>query len=56
MSRLIKQIQNYIQLHTSDMNNEEYVELLRELAEWATSQADIVEYQSDEDAVFPVEE
>lgn len=44
MKKVIKQIENYIQLHTSDMENDKYVELMREIAEWATSQANIVEY------------
>lgn len=56
MNRLLKQIENYIQLHTSDTSNEDYVELLRGLAEWATSQADIAEFQLDNDVVFPTDE
>lgn len=45
MKQVIKQIENYIQLHTSDMENDDYVELLREIAEWATNQAELAEYR-----------
>lgn len=48
MKRVIKQIENYIQLHTSDMENEDYVNVLREIAEWATSKADVEEYGVDD--------
>lgn len=48
MKKTIEQIKNFIQLHISDMESEDYVALMRELAEWATSQADVTEYR-DED-------
>lgn len=44
MKKIVKQIENYIQLHTSDIETEDYVDALREIAEWATSQADTIEY------------
>lgn len=44
MKKTIEQIKNFIQLHTSDMETEDYVAVLRELAEWAASQADVLEY------------
>lgn len=47
MKQTVNQIKNYIQLHTSDMDNEDYVNLMREIAEWATSQADIAEYREE---------
>lgn len=53
MKQVIKQIENYIQLHTSDMENDDYVELMREIAEWATTKANIVEYQEE---FIPTEE
>lgn len=56
MKRVIAQIKNFIQLHTSDMENDDYVNLMREIAEWATSQADIAEYSDDADTVFPIDE
>ncbi|MCX4276925.1 MULTISPECIES: hypothetical protein [Muribaculaceae] len=56
MKRVIQQIKNFIQLHTSDMENEDYISLMRELAEWTTSQADIAEYSDDTDTVFPIDE
>ena len=43
MKKALNRIKNYIQLHTSDMETEDYVKVLREIAEWATSQADIFE-------------
>lgn len=54
--RVLEQIKNFIQLHTSDMENSEYVDLMRSLAEWSTSQADITEYREDNDIVFPIQE
>lgn len=56
MKRVIAQIKNFIQLHTSDMENDDYVSLMREIAEWAESQADIAEYSDDADTVFPIDE
>lgn len=44
MNKIVKQIENYIQLHTSDMDTENYVSALREIAEWATFRADAIEY------------
>lgn len=44
MNTVSKQIKNFIQLHTSDMGNEDYIVLMRELAGWATDQANIAEY------------
>lgn len=54
MKQVIKQIENYIQLHTSDMENGDYIELLREIAEWATNQANLIEFQCEE--LIPTEE
>lgn len=56
MSRISAQIKNYIQLHTSDMDNSLYIDLMRELSEWAESQADIAEYRDDNDTVFPIDQ
>lgn len=47
MKQVINQIKNYIQLHTSDMKAKEYVNVLREVAEWATSMADVEGYGID---------
>lgn len=47
MKQMVNQIKNYIQLHTSDMGNEDYVNLMHEISEWATSQADITEYREE---------
>lgn len=61
MSRITEQIKNHIQLHTSDMENDEYVDIMREIAEWANSQADIYEYRDElatdddeDDTVYPI--
>ncbi len=48
MKKTVEQIKNYIQLHTSDMETEDYVNVLREIAEWASSKADVEEYGIDE--------
>lgn len=47
MKQIAEQIKNYIQLHTSDMDNEDYVNLMRGISEWATSQTDIAEYREE---------
>ncbi len=56
MKKTVDQIKNHIQLHTSDMDNEEYINLMREIAEWATSQADITEHRDENETVFPIDE
>lgn len=48
MKQVVNQIKNYIQLHTSDMETESYVNVLREIAEWATGKADAEEYGIDD--------
>lgn len=48
MDRLIKQTKNYVQLHTSDMDDEAYIAFMRELAEWAQNEADLAEYGPEE--------
>ncbi len=48
MKQVTDQIKNYIQLHTSDMETEDYVNVLREIAEWASSRADVEEYGIDD--------
>lgn len=47
MKKLIEQIKNYIQLHSCEMENENYIILMREIANWATSQADLIEYMEE---------
>lgn len=60
MGRTTEQIKNYIQLHTAEIENDEYVNIMREIAEWAKSQADIFEYRDelpmddDDDVVYPI--
>lgn len=48
MNQVVNQIKNYIQLHTSDIETADYVNVLREIAEWATNVADAEEYGIDE--------
>lgn len=56
MKQIVNQIKNYIQLHTSEIEDYDYINLMRELAEWANSQADITEYSDDTETVFPTHE
>ncbi len=52
MKKTVGQIKNYIQLHTSDMETEDYVNVLREIAEWATFEADRLEYGEELESIF----
>lgn len=47
MKQTVRQIKNFIELHTSDMENGDYINAMREIAEWATGQADAQEYGID---------
>ena len=40
-------VKNYLTAYTSDMENDEYIDFMRELADWATNQADIAEYRAE---------
>lgn len=42
-------VKQAIKEQTCDFDNPEYVEFLRELAEWATSEADVTEYEAESD-------
>ena len=35
MKQTAEQIKSFIELHTSEMDNEDYIDLMREIAEWA---------------------
>ena len=37
-------VQHSVRENTCEMGTEDYISFLRELAEWATSQADVAEY------------
>lgn len=37
-------IQHSVRENTSEMETEKYISFMRELAEWATSQADMADY------------
>ena len=52
MKKTVEQIKNYIQLHTSDADGAEYISLMRELAEWATFEADRLEYGEELESIF----
>lgn len=56
MKKTIEQIKNYIQLHTAEMEDERYIILMREIAEWATNQADLTEFRGDNSIVYPIDE
>lgn len=47
MKTVSEKIRNYIQLHTSEMENSEYIDTLEGLIEWANSQIDIVRYRDE---------
>ena len=58
MKNVLAHIKNYIQLHTSDIENDEYVGLMRKIARWADKEADRIEASEDNpdelDIVFPI--
>ena len=45
--KVLEQIKNFIQLHTSDMGNREYIDLMQTLSEWSANQADLTEYREE---------
>ena len=47
---IIHRIKTYIQLHTAETEDREYIGIMRGIAEWATSQADATE-QREEDSL-----
>ncbi len=49
MNKTFEQIKNYIQLHTAEMDDADYINLMRGLAEWATGQADAFEFREEND-------
>lgn len=52
MKKTVGQIKNYIQLHTSDTETSEYISIMREIAEWATFEADRLEYGEELESIF----
>lgn len=59
MKETIEHIKNYIELHTSDMENSEYVEVLNSLVSWAEGRVKKLsgqykEEDEDETTVFPI--
>ena len=44
MGKIAERLKNHIQLHTSDMEAADYISLMREISEWATFEADRLEY------------
>lgn len=49
MSKTLNQIENYIQLHTAEMENEEYLKILHEVVTWANRQIEAFEKSTDND-------
>lgn len=47
MRKTMTQIKDYIQFHTSGMDAADYIDAMREIAEWAASKADVEEYGMD---------
>ncbi len=40
-------VKNYLVDYSADMENDDYIEFMRELAEWASNQADVAEYREE---------
>ena len=49
MSKTLDQIENYIQLHTAEMEDEEYLEIMRDIVRWANRQVEIYEHRVEDD-------
>lgn len=49
MCKVISQIKNYIQLHLSDTDNDDYAAMMRELSQWCSDQADMIECGMEEE-------
>jgi hypothetical protein len=45
----MKDVQQYIREMTDSLETEAYIEFMRELAEWANTQADLQEYDDIDD-------
>ena len=43
MSKTFNQIENYIQLHTAEMEDVEYLSILQEIVKWANKQIRVYE-------------
>ena len=50
MKKVLNQIKNYIQLHTSEMENEEYIELMKEISVWSNNEADLISYRKENES------
>lgn len=50
MSNVLLEVQRYIAEITGDLEMPEYIDYLRELANWAESQADLMEFREEVDA------
>lgn len=48
MDKIIKKIQDLIQLHLADLTDEEFVWAMRELSEWCQSEAETTEWRMEE--------
>ncbi len=40
-------VKNYLVDYTADMENDDYIEFMRGLADWASNQADVAEYREE---------
>jgi hypothetical protein len=47
MKQTLRDVKGYIIEMTSEMDCEAYIEFMRELSEWASSQADLQEYNEE---------
>lgn len=48
MSRVMKDLQTHIKEVTIDLDTTDYVDFLRELAQWASDEAALAEYREEE--------
>lgn len=45
MSNVLLEVQRYVAEITSDLEMPEYIDYLRELSDWASTQADLMEFR-----------
>lgn len=43
MEKIFERIKNFVLLHSTDLEDGDYVRLMRRIAGWATNQADLTE-------------
>ncbi len=56
MNKTFEQIKNYIQLHTAEMDDADYINIMRSIEEWSRNQADLTECREDNDIINSIDE